>query len=57
MNETCSAQTYWYENGVQRADFCATLATHIVESLDGSRWEACDTHAQNAVECGARVIA
>lgn len=49
----CIAQTYWYENGVQRAKSCGKPATMELQALDGSRNLACDEHGAQMIEAGA----
>lgn len=50
---TCGAQTYWYENGVQRAKWCPKPATHRTHAMDGSSTLGCDGHTKMMVEAGA----
>lgn len=50
----CIAQTYWYEDGVQRARYCQEVATTRIVGGDGIKWVACDEHASKALAAGAR---
>lgn len=49
----CTAQTYWYENGVQRGAYCEKDATTKTRAMDGSINRFCDEHAAGAISHGA----
>ena len=52
----CGAQTYWYENGTQRARWCDEPATMEVRALDGSHNRACDEHGARMIAAGAAEV-
>ena len=48
----CGAQTYWYENGVQRAKWCPEPATMRTRG-GGVTTPCCDEHGAMTIEAGA----
>lgn len=52
----CQAQTYWYDNGVQRAQWCREAAVMQTRALDNSHTLLCREHGVIALDAGAELL-